>query len=261
MKSLKELLEKHYGNIKEFEAWKEKFPEMFEFSEQVKVIPWETNFAVADKNPEIIDQIELLDTALKSGMITEEEYEEKLKGLKRYASRTEGVAFIETKEVSFRKKIPSLYVALHELGHIYFEARYEPTWSQAYGGGEQLMWLIALGKLPSEGNNEEKVKKYIDFLELYYTNRRKAERIANEIAEKILKEIGLTKEQTFKTWHIPKVEKTAINALLLATGTMPSKDYPLQMVLVNLLEAVRWNDPFGKQIAIKFFEKLFNASF
>jgi len=40
-----------------------------------------------------------------------------------YASRIEGIAFIEENAVAFSDVNPDIYTVLHELGHVYFGKR------------------------------------------------------------------------------------------------------------------------------------------
>ncbi|MEN3039791.1 MAG: hypothetical protein ABDI07_11720, partial [Candidatus Kryptonium sp.] len=83
--------------------FKFKFPSMFELTREIEVIPWQPDFAIADKNPEVINQLEFYEFLLKNNIITEEDYKKQTEKLGRqYSSRTEAVSFIQTKQVSFR---------------------------------------------------------------------------------------------------------------------------------------------------------------
>lgn len=56
---------------------KEKFPKLYDYAYFVKVLDWQEEYAVADKNPEVIDEIEFWQMLLESGLISKEEYEKK----------------------------------------------------------------------------------------------------------------------------------------------------------------------------------------
>lgn len=137
MKTLSEILDR----LEIKTALNEKFPGMSAFAGEVEVIPWQDDFNVADKNPEVIETIEFLDMLLKNSMITEEQYKEQSRKISTsYSSKTMGLAWIDTKKVSFRDAVPKPYIVLHELGHIYFQAN-DILWNSSYGGGEILLWL------------------------------------------------------------------------------------------------------------------------
>lgn len=100
-----ELMQKYYPE--DTEKIKDALPKMVEFSKQVEVIPWKEEFQVADKNPEYIDQINLLEMMLKSKLITEEEFKREVKKIP-YASKTLGVAFNKKKKFHSGTKSPQL---------------------------------------------------------------------------------------------------------------------------------------------------------
>ena len=120
------------------------FPEFVESAETITVIPWQEEFQIADKNPEIIDAMDFYAMLYKNKMISQEEYEKQINELfaqaKGYISRTEGISFIKEREISFRSPKPKITYVIHEIGHIHYEEP-DPVWSATYGGGELLMQL------------------------------------------------------------------------------------------------------------------------
>ncbi|MEM4620858.1 MAG: hypothetical protein QW607_11680 [Desulfurococcaceae archaeon] len=147
---------------------KKHFPQMLEFSKKVPVFPWKEEYNIADHNPEVIENLKALENLLSSGAISEEEYLAKSKELfqdRKYASRTEGIAFIEEGFVSFRDENPKIGIILHELGHIYFQ---EPDiyWNAVYGGGEILFWLALNGSFKI---SEEHIRRHMEYLKRAYT--------------------------------------------------------------------------------------------
>jgi len=157
-----------------------KFPDFTEFSKTVEVIPWQEEFGIGDFNPEVVDFIEFLDRLLQMQAISREEYEREIGKLPSYASRTEGVAFIEEKTVSFRSPNPEEHVVVHEIGHCYFREN-DRIWSASYGGGESLFWLILRKGLPL---NELSIFQYHSWL------RRTLEGQVEEVAKEILKKLS-----------------------------------------------------------------------
>jgi hypothetical protein len=133
------LLSTHYSQY--LFLLKEAFPSMLETAKKTPVFPWKEEYNIADKNPEIIETIKHFESLLLRGLITEKEFQDKLSSVKfKYASRTEGIAFINEGFVSFRDEKPSMGVILHELGHIHFKEN-DYIWGALYGGGEKLFWL------------------------------------------------------------------------------------------------------------------------
>jgi hypothetical protein len=130
-----------------FSLIQRKFPDFVEFSKTVEVVPWDDAYAIADKNPEVIDLLEFLHELLSMKAITQEEYEREVSKLPAYASKTGGVAFIEEGVVSFREENPAEHIIVHEIGHCYFREP-DKIWSASYGGGESLFWLIIRNDLP-----------------------------------------------------------------------------------------------------------------
>lgn len=164
---LRDFLDKNYAGDKDFQAFKERFPDMYAFSEKVEVVDWSPEYAIADHNPEIIDQIEFYEFLCKSGLISHEEFKKYVSSIQEYAIRTEGIAFIEERKVSFRSKRPKLFVALHELGHCYFEEP-DSIWNASFGGGEEVMWLIIKGLVKG---NEDTIRKWHTYMKMAYTDK------------------------------------------------------------------------------------------
>jgi len=158
-----------------------KFPDFVEFSKEIEVIPWQEEFEIGDLNPEVVDFIEFLDRLLQMQAISREEYEREIGKLPSYASRTEGVAFIEEKVVSFRSPNPEEHVVVHEIGHCYFREN-DRVWSASYGGGESLFWLILRKGLPL---NELSIFQYHSWLRR--TLEGQVEEVAKEIVRKLSK--------------------------------------------------------------------------
>jgi len=137
------------------------YPDLLEFSKKVPVAPWKEEYSIADKNPEIITELEKPENLFNEGKISEEEYQKKISELPyTYPSITKGISFIEEGIVSFRDEKPSIYVILHELGHVYFRVT-DYFWSAAYGGAEILFWL---GLEERYRITEENVRLYLDYL-------------------------------------------------------------------------------------------------
>lgn len=155
------------------------FPCMIETAKEVEVVAWSKEYEVADKNPQVIAIEEFYDILLKEGLITEEKYKKYIeKAVTGYASRTEGVAFIDEKKVSFRKPNPTPRVVFHELGHIHFREP-DPIWSSAYGGGEVLFHLAIAGQFHIR---EDHIRHYHQLLRQADITPKS---LANELAEQI----------------------------------------------------------------------------
>ena len=164
-----------------FPLIKRKFPDFTEFSKSIEVVPWEDEYAVADRNPEVIDHLEFLEKLLQMQAITQEEYEREVSKLPAYASKTGGVAFIEEGVVSFRDENPPEYVIIHEVGHCYFREN-DMVWSSSYGGGEALFWLILRQDLAL---NELAIFQWHSWLRRTLEGR--VEEVAKEIVRKLSK--------------------------------------------------------------------------
>lgn len=197
MQNLYDFMVSNYSDDRTFQAFKEKFPKMFEFSKEVKIVPWKEEYAVGDCNPEIVDALKELHESLEKRLISPKEYLERFEELRKEfvkegASKTEGMAFPERKEVSFRDKKPSFYVVLHELGHVYFKVD-DSLWKARFGGGELVFWLILRGEIDAEERNEELVRAYIN---LFYKlqKEKKVKEVSdflNEVARRVAKEYNL----------------------------------------------------------------------
>jgi len=158
-----------------------KFPDFVEFSKSVEVVPWDDEYAIADRNPEVIDHLEFLEKLLEMRAISQEEYERELSKLPSYASKTGGVAFIQDNVVSFREESPPEHIIVHEVGHCYFKEN-DRIWSASYGGGESLFWLILRKDLPL---NELAIFQYHSWLRRTLEGR--VEEVAREVAKKLSK--------------------------------------------------------------------------
>lgn len=250
---LQEILDAYYkGTEKEkFELWRKAFPKMYEFSQEVEVIPWEEEYQSADVNPEIIDQLKFYEELLKNGLISEKEYLNLTRSVRGFSRKVLGVAFIEENAVAFRDKIPPLNVAIHELGHIFFK-KGDNVWSDIYAGGETLMWAIVFNRIEGqEGKNEELVRNYMDIYELSILNPKKGEVIINKVAKRVLKQIGVENPKEFLEKAGWDIEPTPINALLIRNGTLPSKDYQPAHYIQNLMVGSLYPSETIPQLFIK----------
>ncbi len=255
--NLKTFLDEKYSNDNHFKKWKLKFPKMYNFASQVKVIPWQDEYAVADRNPEIIDEIKFYEMLLDNKMITEEEYQQFVRRLPP-ASKTLGVAFIEDKAVSFRNSFPTLATAIHELGHVYFRET-DPVWSSAYGGGEELMWLIATDK--TEGGEEE-IIKWNTLMRMAYEDYDRLLNILDKAAESVASQYNMDimgNDNWIAIKAFPNIPKRPIYGYMLYSGVMPTTDelFTLQPILVNIIEGVRFQDTF----MLPLFKELMNTPF
>lgn len=161
-----EFFETHYKDSEFFEKFKTLFPSMYDFLSQIQVIPWQYEFQIADKNPEVITVLEYYEKLLDEGKISKAEFEEIAEQELRksgFVSRTEGISFRERKEVSFRTVPPTIFVFLHEVGHIYFNTD-DYVWSAKYGGAEVLFWLLLQDRIRAK-KPLELVQKYVQMLE------------------------------------------------------------------------------------------------
>jgi hypothetical protein len=163
-----------------FSLIQRKFPDFVEFSKSVEVVPWDDEYAIADRNPEVIDQLTFLEALLEMKAITQEEFERETAKLPAYASKTGGVAFIEEGVVSFRDENPPEHIIVHEVGHCYFREN-DMVWSSSYGGGEALFWLILRQDLPL---NELAIFRWHSWL------RRTLEGRVEEVAEEIVRKLS-----------------------------------------------------------------------
>ncbi len=230
---------------------RERFPEFWKTAEETTVIPWKEEFQVADYNPELIDEIEFWRTLLKEGLVSAEEYQSKVKQMG-YASRTEGISFMDSKEVSFRSEVPTKAVLLHEIGHVHYREP-DPVWSSAYGGGEVLFWLGLEGKYRI---GEAEVRR---FHSLY---RRAQEGEHKEVAEEIVKSIApLLGEQVvpafypiclFTGWMPERASSFGIDIFDLKDSRWlevePTRT-DVVMFFINLTEGLKWQDSFWIEYA------------
>jgi len=251
-----------YEHLEDFKTWSEKFPDMYLFASEVEVIPWQEEYQVADRNAEILDELDFWYELYKNKMITKEEYEKRRKEIldkaKGILSKTRGIAFIESRAVSFRDNFPPLWVVLHELGHVYFKEP-DPTWSAVYGGGEKLMWLIIKGF--AEGN-ERTLKRWMELLRKTYENPKEAEEILNRTAKNLLSRLNvkITDEEMQRYLkHFPEEErKKEIYKYCIFSGYLPEnpktvgKSSSVNAILMNAIEGIKWKDPFWQE----FFEEL-----
>jgi hypothetical protein len=164
------------------------FPEFVESAETITVIPWQEEFQIADKNPEIIDAMDFYAMLYKNKMISQEEYERQINELfaqaKGYISRTEGISFIKEREISFRSPKTKITYVIHEIGHIHYEEP-DPVWSATYGGGELLMQLALF---QSYTTDDASIRHYHSII---HNASILPENTAKEIAEAIIQKTKL----------------------------------------------------------------------
>ena len=235
----------------QFKKLKEKFPEMVKTAMETEIIPWEDEYAIGDKNPEVIEELRFWEELYRNGMVDEKECRRRIDETLRkagYASRTEGIAFIEEKKVSFRSKVPPFWVVLHELGHVHYQIP-DSIWNATYGGAEILVHLSLEDRYDIR---EENVRQFIWLKKLSYKDPKEFERIVIERLRKVF----------------PDTQPSILSFMLLA-GTIPPTREDLhildhrdpkltqiettpevvQSFMVNLVEGLRWGDPFYRRYA------------
>lgn len=235
----------------ESEKFKEKFPLLWDYAAKVEVIEWQDDFAVADRNPEKIDELDFFYMLLQNGMISEDEYMEKTRSIS-YASKTVGIAFMDEDKVSFRSKRPKFYVLVHELGHCYFKAP-DPIWSSDYGGGEDVLWLIYKDLL--EGN-ENTIKAWIDLMELAHEDREKVMAFLDDFALRLAEKYDIDLDK-IENWGIEGEERPIVK-LMRFGGTLTFLDRMPKDFLFNLIDGVLYQDPHYATFAEEFFQELHN---
>ena len=270
--NLYQIMQKYHP--KDTEKMKEALPKMVEFAKEVEVIPWQEEFQIADKNPEYIDQMNILEMMLKSGLITEEEFKKEAKKIP-YGSKTLGIAFIQEKKVSFRDKIPLIGTILHELGHVFFKAS-DLEWNETYGGGE-IYAKISINK--TKKITEEQIADFMRIYRLIYmAPSEKIEEISWLIGKEIQKEIGedfpehplsmMTmagslptiefekgKEDFYNTYPPQKLdEKLKSKEIIIEIKHL--KSAILQFISVYMQDGYIHGDPFFFQYANAFFKNI-----
>lgn len=232
------------------------YPAMVETARDVEVIPWQDEFQVADRNPEVIDAVEFFQMLLKNGLISEQECSEsvnKIVSEAGYSSRTEGIAFVEKRQVSFRRARPEIWIVLHELGHVHFQ---EPDviWSAQYGGGESLMHLGLFRKFHVE---ESSVLLYHTLLKDAHQD---PEGISRHIAVTVVERTGIrcyphVAALSLFSGSIPDglmgvLKETGTVELFSDLNSLEWKKVPVtrRMVLdflINTVEGLKWGDSFS----------------
>jgi hypothetical protein len=224
-----------------FPLIQKKFTDFVDFSKSIEVVPWDDEYAIADRNPEVIDHLEFLEKLLQMRAITQEEYEREVSKLPAYASKTGGVAFIEEGVVSFRDENPPENVIIHEVGHCYFREP-DQIWNASYGGGEALFWLILRQDLPL---NELAIFQYHSWL------RRTLEGQVEEVAEEIVRKLSKLNLPVFP--HI--------YAYQLWAGTLGVGIENIPGELFVDLENPRWQGvKISKQGLLSFFANLITGA-
>jgi hypothetical protein len=244
-----------------FERLKTLFPEFVETAKEIKVIPWKKDFQVSDRNPEVFETIEFYNQLLQNSLITEEQYQnyinQVLSEVQGPISRTEGIAFTATKEVSFRTSRPAPSTIIHEIGHIHY-LETDPIWSATYAGGESLMQL-ALWK--GYTTNDSAIRNYHRLLHEAAVH---PDRVAKELA------IFIKNKVSFNCYP-------HLYALELFSGTVPLDLMPqlqernlmhlfteltnpdwekiqvsysgIRAFFANIMAGLNWQDPFSVQYA------------
>jgi len=255
--NLYDYLEERFKGNKDYEKFKELFPKMAEYAKRVKVIPWQDEFAVADKNPEVLDEADFWRFLAENGLVSQEEAQKRIKEafskVSGIVSKTMGVAFMESNEVSFRGAVP-LYVALHELGHCYFKEP-DPVWSAKYGGGEEVMWFFIREIFsPERIDPEEAVRFWHELAKGVWDEetRKRAKDLISSVARKILGEDLYKVDEELRQMGYPLDD---LYRYALWSGTLPPKDEieAFHSFLINVLEGKRWRDPFMGRFADELF--------
>jgi hypothetical protein len=212
------------------------FPEFVESAKTITVIPWQEEFQIADKNPEIIDAMDFYAMLYKNKKISQEEYEKQINDLfaqaKGYISRTEGIAFIKEREISFRSPKPKITYVIHEIGHIHYEEP-DPVWSATYGGGELLMQLALFQNYTTD---DASIRHYHSII---HNASILPENTARELAETIIEK---TKLPCYPSLH----------AISLFSGTIP--DGLWEQLREKKLEEIydKLNDSRWKEIDVTY---------
>jgi hypothetical protein len=232
------------------------FPEFVDSARSIEVIPWQESFQIADRNPQVIDTLEFYGQLLRNGLITKDQHDkyvqDALSETKGIISRTEGIAFISKREISFRSPNPHPAYIVHEIGHVHYSEP-DPIWSATYGGGEALMQLALWDKYTTDDRTIRRFHQILHDSAVY------PQQVANQLAHIIA-------EKT----HVKCYPN--LYAFELFAGTIPSDlmdqlhekgltdiysnfDDPrwsqiqvshegIRMFLIDLIEGVKWQDPF-----------------
>ena len=214
---------------------------MWNFASEVEVIPWREEFAIADRNPEVIEELRYLESLLEKGLITPEEFENRSRLIyKSYASKTLAIALIPERKVSFREKNPPLSLILHELGHIYFQEP-DAIWSSVYGGGEALMWLIIDRKVDGD---EDSIRTWHSLMRMAYEEPEKALKRLDRASLRVGRRLGID----FTKAQFESLPKRPIYGLMAWSGTVPHPQGGVQSILVNILEGVKWGEAIHTEL-------------
>jgi len=206
-------------------------------AKETEVIPWKEEFQIADYNPEVLDEIEFWNTLLENKLISQKKWEEKIKSFRTYASKTMGIAFIRTKEVSFRQEVPDKFILVHEIGHVHFQ-EVDSVWSIAYGGGEVLFWLGVEGKYDV---SEEGIRKF------HFLFRRAQTGEHLEIAKEIVEKVS----PFFGDWIFPH-----FYTICLLTGWSPEGAMQFGIDLFDLKNPAWERVEPTKRDVVSFFQNL-----
>jgi len=237
---------------------------MLEFSKRVRVIPWSEEFSIADKNPEKVEKLSELRKLLLEKKLSEEEYLKKVEEIEKefpgYTSMTKGIAFIGENTVAFRDKNPDIYTILHELGHVYF-GKGDFIWSATYGGAE-ILFMLALDEKYEDVYKitEENIWKCLEFLERVEIS---PEELGKEISEKIVKKLGLECYPSIYAlsslagvileevaWYLRREKAFPLHDVKNeAWGKIPITKAGVRGFFTNLLEGLKWEDPYWIEYA------------
>ncbi|MCS7215778.1 MAG: hypothetical protein NZ826_06475, partial [Thermodesulfovibrio sp.] len=208
---------------------------------EIEIIPWTSEFAIADHNPEIINSIQNLEKLLAQGKISKEKFNQEIEKLKGYSSKTLAIAFNKLKKVSFREMPPSPLIAIHELGHVYFQVN-DLLWNAIYGGGEILLWLALKNRFHV---TEKNIKFYLNLLKNVYLNPEQVHKfITRKIANKIKVYPHLLPICLFAGF-IPSISSLEVLTLDLSSEewkNVPVNDSHLFEFFQNLVSGLQYND-------------------
>jgi len=255
---------------KETRWLEDRYPNMMDTAKETSIWQWQEEWAVADRNPEVIEYIQVLQMALNSGLIMQEQYDAEIRKLPS-SSKTLATAFIDDKAVAFRE-FPSVRTCVHELGHVHFKTS-DLEWNSSYGGGENLIYLTYSGK----GNfTEENIQDYLQlYRTLYFLPDEKVEQAAWIIGETVHEElphlpvhpvsqllfagiipIGMEKHMEDLYHNEPsQLDK------LLENGKLQILPPDLKSALLSYVshyvqDGFLYNDPLLKNIGVAFFKNL-----
>lgn len=223
-----------YSNLKEYHSWKKRFQDMYEFTKEIQVIPWQEEFNIKDENESTIDELEFLNFMVQNKMISEEEIQKTISNMPNYSSKTLIISFVNDKIISFREKRPDFYIVLNEIGNTYFN-EYDIEWNYNNISGEILMWLIINDKFNGDENT---IKQWHKIIRLLNENSEAILNFLDKIAFKVanLHNINLNDENIYLSFE----HQRPILQLMSLNG-MSTSNNP-EFILENILKGINEKD-------------------